>query len=360
MNRSFFLPVIAVVAFCFMGWHLWQTNRAQPPVDPPVEPSHSPYIQTIAGAGVIEPASENISVAAVVPGIVTQVAVKVGQRVEAGEILFRLDDRQRMADLAIAKSRLAQAVAGLSRLQQMPRAEDVPPSAALVGKASAELKARKDELDRIEQLTARNVATQQELIQREQAFLVARANLDQAEAEHARLLAGSWEEDLRVAEAEVESARESVGQAEVEIDRLTVKSPIDATILKVDVRPGEYVGTPPNQPLIVLGDISTLHVRVDIDEQDLPRFREGLPGRGFVRGDAQTELPMTFVRVEPYVQPKRSLTNAGTERVDTRVLQVIYALKPVPAAVYVGQQIDVFLDAGADSNAPAASLVPRS
>jgi hypothetical protein len=116
----------------------------------------------------------------------------------------------------------------------------------------------------------------------------------------------------------------------------------------VDVRPGEFVGAPPGQELIVLGDINVIHVRVDIDEQDLPRFQAGLPGKGYVRGDATQPFPLTFVRVEPYAQPKKSLTGSGTERVDTRVLQVIYAIDPVDRTLYVGQQLDVYLDIAKD------------
>lgn len=357
MTRSFLLPGIAVVAFTFMTWHLLQTNRTMPDAPPPVEPSRSPYGQTVAGAGLVEPKSENVQVAAVVPGTVLEVHVKVGQSVKAGDPLFRLDDRQVRADLQVQQARVAGAAAELKRMQQLPRPEDIPPSEALVQKAEADLKARKDDMDRLEELVAKNVSTKQEKFQSEQAFLAARATLEQAQAEHKKLLAGSWKEDIEVSEAQLKVAQEGVVQAQVELERLIVKAPIDGTILKVNVRPGEYVGTPPDRALIVMGDTSTLHVRVDIDEQDLPRFRPGLAGRGFVRGDAATPLPLSFVRVEPFVEPKRSLTNAGTERVDTRVLQVIYAIQPGTPAVYVGQQIDVFLDATSRTTSEQPSAV---
>ena len=347
MNRSLILPGLAVIAFSFMGYHLLQTNRAAPMADPPVQPSRSPYQDTIAGSGLVEPKSENIHVAAPLSGTVAEVLVRPGQLVAAGDLLFRIDDRQQAAELSVQKSRLAQAQANLNRLQKLPRPEDIPPSEALVARATAELKARQDDLNRSEELVARKVTTQQEQIQAEQAFAIARAQLEQAQAEHAKLLAGAWEEELEVARTEVAAAREQMRQAEVEVERLRITAPVSGTILKVDVRPGEFVGTPPGEPLIVMGDNTELHVRVDIDEQDLPRFRPGLPGKGFVRGDAANSLPMRFVRVEPYVEPKRSLTNSGTERVDTRVLQVIYALEPAEQPVYVGQQLDVFLDSKA-------------
>ena len=106
------------------------------------------------------------------------------------------------------------------------------------------------------------------------------------------------------------------------------------------------------QTLLVIGDLQQMRVRVMIDEQDLPRFRAGRSGQGFARGNADVPLALEFVRVEPYVQPKRSLTGDSTERVDTRVLEVLYALPPKTAGVYVGQQLDVFLET--DSIAPGS------
>ena len=118
-------------------------------------------------------------------------------------------------------------------------------------------------------------------------------------------------------------------------------------MLQVNVRPGEYVGTPPSQALIVLGDISKkVHVRVDVDEHDIPRFKMGAPAKASLRGSPETAYPLEFERVEPYVIPKKSLTGDNTERVDTRVLQVIYSLDVTDRPVYVGQQLDVFIDVG--------------
>lgn len=345
MNRNLILPAIAVVAFTFMTWHLAKSHQPVPDVAPPVSPSRNPYTETIAGAGLVEPRSENIRVAAIVPGLVTAVHVRVGQVVEKGDVLFQLDDRQRRSDVAVQQAAVAEAQSTLHRVKNAPRAEDIPPSEARVAKAKAELKAMQDQMDRTEELVAKKVLNDEDLIQRQQAFLAAKATLLQAEAEDARLKAGSWKEDIAVNEAQLERAKALLEQAEIEVERLQVRAPIRGTILKVDVRPGEYVGTPPGQTLLMMGDVEQLHVRVDIDEQDLPRFRPGLTGTGYVRGDANTPIELRFVRVDPFAEPKKSLTNAGNERVDTRVLQVIYALVSPPSTLYVGQQLDVFLNA---------------
>jgi hypothetical protein len=101
----------------------------------------------------------------------------------------------------------------------------------------------------------------------------------------------------------------------------------------------------PQTPLMVLGDIDTLHVRVDIDENDAWRLRKEAPAIAYVRGNRELHTDIKFVRLEPFVVPKRSLTGESTERVDTRVLQALYSFKPGDLPVYVGQQMDVFIEA---------------
>src|SRR5262249_19933036 len=104
--------------------------------------------------------------------------------------------------------------------------------------------------------------------------------------------------------------------------------------------------------MIVLGDIRRLHVRVDIDENDLPYFSRGAQAVATLKGRPQVRFPLKFVYVEPYVIPKQSLTGYNSERVDTRVLQVIYELPEERALdVYVGQQMDVYLKATPASKA---------
>jgi multidrug resistance efflux pump len=131
---------------------------------------------------------------------------------------------------------------------------------------------------------------------------------------------------------------------------LEIRAPVTGTILQINVRPGESISASPGQSLIVMGNLDPYHVRVSIDEEDIPRLKLNAPARGKLRGDLQQrEVPMRFVRIEPYVIPKTSLTGANTERVDTRVMQLIYAVDPAnplvqEKKVLVGQLLDVFID----------------
>jgi multidrug efflux pump subunit AcrA (membrane-fusion protein) len=344
MIRKLALPLIAVGMFSFMSFHLLRSSQTLPAQAPFSEPARSPFTHVIAGAGILEARTENIKVGSPTPGVVALVAVKVGMKVKAGDLLFRLDDRQMSAELKVREAQLAAARSSLDKLEAMPRPEEVPASEAKVRRAQAQMLSERDLLERREKLVKNLVGPEEEVIHHLQSLTSFHDALRQSKAEEELLKAGGWKVDKAVARAEVLRAQSVVDQFRTELERLEVRAPVTGHVLKVDVRRGEYVGTPPGQPLIVLGDLDHMHVRIDIDEQDIPRFRPGNAGKAFVRGDGSRGLPLSFVRVEPYVQPKLSLTGGPGERVDTRVLQVIYALEPGVENVYVGQQVDAFVE----------------
>jgi multidrug resistance efflux pump len=332
-----------------------KANQKPPPAVPPVEPARSPFTKALAGAGLVEPETENIAIGTNLPGIVEQVVVKVGDVVKPGMALFRLDDRSLKAELAIREANVANANALLDKLEQSPRKEEVPPLEAKVAEATAMLNDQVKMYERLKRVSA-VAASEDELVRREFAVEAARAMLAKAEADLKLLNAGAWRYDRLVAKSAVQQMMASAQQTKTELDRLTVKAPrmnwgetdagtTEFKVLQVNVRPGEYVNTQAGQPLVYLGYVGKLHVRVDIDENDIGRFKPNMPGYAQPRGNDTTRFPITFVRVEPYVIPKRQLTGASTERVDTRVLQVIYAIDTKGQTLFVGQQMDVFLNA---------------
>ncbi|MDE3034579.1 MAG: secretion protein HlyD, partial [Nitrospirota bacterium] len=86
-----------------------------------------------------------------------------------------------------------------------------------------------------------------------------------------------------------------------------------------------------------------------------PLVQAGNPGVAYLKGSTKQAIPLTFARIEPYIVPKKSLTGDNTERVDTRVLQIIYHFARPSFPVYAGQQVDVFIkrDGGAATPPPA-------
>jgi multidrug resistance efflux pump len=350
LTSGLVLPALALASLAVAGYHVHRTSQTEPPLEPPVPPARSPYNHRIAAAGVTEARTENIAVGAHTSGVVVEVHVKVGQKVKPQDLLFRLDDRQLATDLAVKEAQVEASEAELARLQSMPRPEEVPPSQAKLDEAKARVVDLQDTVRRSEMLLPSKSVSPEDFIRQKQALQVSLHQLARAQAEHELLLAGAWEADKKVARANLAQAKAGVKQILMQLERLNVRALVEGEVLQVNVRPGEFVGTPPNQALIVLGDVRQLHVRVDIDEQDIARFRPGAKATASVRGDGKRMLPLTFVRVEPYVIPKKSLTGDNSERIDTRVLQVIYAVAPDATGdmpLYVGQQMDVYIEAAA-------------
>ena len=307
MLPKYTLPVLAAVGFAFGVYSVVQGNRPVAVAPPVAEPANSPYPAFIAGAGIIEAKSQNISVGTPLGGIVVQVVVKVGDKVKAGDILFRIDDREALAELGVRKANLAKAK-------------------ALVGEAEASVSDTKALLTLIESVTDRRAISVEDLDRRRNAHLIAKAHLESARAQ--------------VLQTEAELAA-----TQTTLNRLTVRAPVAGEVLQVNIRPGEFaqagVG---GMPLMVLGNLDQLHIRVDIDENDAWRFRKEGKAIAYLRGNRTFKTDLTLVWVEPYVVPKKSLTGDSTERVDTRVLQALYSFDRASMPAYVGQQMDVFIE----------------
>ena len=339
------LPLLAVSGFAFASWRVAQASKPLPPAKPVAEPAIAPFESKIAGAGIVESRSQNIAIATAVPGLVVSVDAQVGQKVKKGDALFRLDERDKQAELAVRLAALASSQADLARLEALPRPEDLPPAQARVTTAESALADADQQLALAEGVQDKRAISIQELDRRRFAARTAKSQAEQAAADLLRVKAGAWAPELEQARAAVRGAEARVAAQRVELERLVVRAPVDGTLLQVNVRPGEFaLAAPSLTPLMVLGDLERLHVRVDIDENDAWRFQSGAKALAFVRGNRDLSVPLEFVRIDPYVIPKRSLTGDSTERVDTRVLQVLYAFDPKALPVYVGQQMDVFLE----------------
>ena len=348
---KFLLPALAGGMLIFAVYHVVQATQTPTNPPPPVDPPRAPFGRTVAGAGIVESETENIAIGSALPGVVLEVYVpveKVGLRVKAGEPLFLVDNRQLKAQLKYNAANLAAAEANLAKLEAQPRPEEVPPSEASVRVAQAQLDIQRDTADRSRSLVRSGSVSDEDFRQKSLAVESAKRSLEHAKAQDALLKAGAWDKDKAIAHAGVALAKAQMEQTQIDLDRTLVRAPVDGKVLQVNVRPGEYVGTPPSQALIVLGSVHNLHVRVDIDEHDIPRahhaFRYGMPAYASPRGDPRQKLPLTFIRIEPYVVPKKALTGDNTERVDTRVLQVIYRVDSDEPSLFVGMQVDVFIN----------------
>jgi HlyD family secretion protein len=337
------LPLLSLVLLAWAVRTVAATQHDHTMKPPPALPARTPFGKSVASIGLLEPATDNLDIGSPTNGVVVEVCVEPGQRVKKGDPLFRLDDRQARADLAVHKAELASTEAELHRLQNTPRAEDVAAAKARIREAEVNLSDARE--DHLRNLKAGPMAITNETLSKGlTAYSRNQTKLDQAKAELAQLT--PWKEDIEVSKQNVAKARAAVHQSETELERLTVRAPVDADVLQVSVHVGETASMPGNRSLLVLGDLQRLRVRVNIDEHEIPRFDRNSPAYAMVIGHPELKYPLTFVRIDPYVIPKKSLTGDNHERVDTRVLQVIYEFVPPKGApLFAGQQVTTFVEA---------------
>jgi HlyD family secretion protein len=290
-TKGWKLPALAAAGVLFALVSVFSRKDA-PARQPQVAPPQAEFAKSVAGIGLVEPKSETLAIGVELPGVIRAVHVKVGDRVRAGDPLFSLDQRDIDAQI-----KTLQAALDSAKVQ----AEDARAQFAIVTSIDDKRAVARDDFNR-------------------RKFAVA------------------------LSAARIEEIKAQIEQAQTTKQRLTVKAPIDGQVLEVEVRPGEYAPAGAlAAPLMRMGDMSRLHVRVEIDEMNAQHIKPDSPARGFTRGDTRRAIPLTFVRFEPYVRPKQNLAVTG-QRVDTHVLEAIYALPPEEKSIFVGQQMDVFID----------------
>lgn len=353
----FGLPAVAALLLLFAVYYVVTAESTEAIERPERRPPTAPFEHTVAGAGIIEAPRENVSVGVFEPGIVTNVPVVEGDVVQPGDPLIQQDSRVLESEVAQRRAEQQVREARLERLRAEPRAERLPAAEARLEAAKARYLRAKDQYARQQEIYQRDAATERSLIEARQSYEVAIADFRQAEADRRLLQAGAWDREIAIAEAELAAAEAGVAAAKARLARREVKSLLAGAVIRVNVQPGEFVAAPSQEPLLVLAAEGPLQVRVNIDEYDIPRFEPGKPAIARLKGRPQTEIPLRFERVEPFVVPKRSLTGETAERVDTRVLQAVYTIDETPEndRVYVGQQVDVFIQAPPPAEATRGS-----
>jgi HlyD family secretion protein len=310
------LPAIAVIGIVLAIFMILsgQPNRAAeaPVIPPPATPEGQRNGGTVAGAGLVEPASEIIDIGTPIGGIVEAMYVTAGDRVGQGQPLFRIDTRDSRAAVAEAAAQLDSARKGIAAAQ-------------------ASLGVAQNQLALYGNVTDPRAVSKLEIVDRQGAVRNARAQ-------------------VALQQAQADAAAAQLQRARVDLERRTVRAPIAGQVLQARVRQGEFAPAGMGQggnadPLMTMGQTDPLHVRIDIDEDEADRAALGKDAVVSPRGNAKLRVNAKFVRAEPQVVPKRSLTNSANERVDVRVLQVIYALPNSNHGMFVGQQVDAFIPA---------------
>lgn len=337
-------------------------GEQKPPQPPVFDPAPNPYAKGIYAQGIIESyqaSGANVNIYPEVAGVITGIAVSEGQAVRKGDALITLDDSVQRATVEQQQSQAEAALAMLQQLKAQPRSEVLKVAEAQVEAARASLKNAQDQFDKqmksykmdpksVSKDTLDNVTN---------ALGLARANLEVTQKQYELTRAGAWSYDIRNQERQYNALSKAHAASQALLSKYTVKAPADGVILSIVAAVGSYISpqgiydtyTQSSAPVIAMGaPQSYLGVRVYVDEILVHRLPDAsrMHATMFVRG-TNVSAPLQYVRVQPYVSPKIELSNQRAERVDVRVLPIIFKFeRTARLRLYPGQLVDVYIGEG--------------
>jgi HlyD family secretion protein len=314
----FTLAIIGILAGFVSAYIYGIKEKAQPPA---FTPASNPYEKGIYANGIIESpqaSGENINIYPEVPGVVAKILISEGQQVKAGTPLLVLDD----------------AVQHATADQQKAQAESAREQ---IGLAKANLKSLQDSLDK-----------------QKKSFDLDPGSVSKDTLDTAQNAVEIGKENLSVAEKQYEALLKAYQISNVLLSKYVIKAPSDATALSINTAVGSYISSQGSYdsytgsfgPPIVMGNLQDyIGVRCYIDEiliHRLPKPSQ-MHARMFIRG-TNINIPLEYVREQPNVTPKIELSNQRTERVDVRVLPIIFRFaKQKDISLYPGQLVDVYI-----------------
>jgi ABC exporter DevB family membrane fusion protein len=282
----------------------------------------------IAGAGRVEPSSENIKLGSEINGKLKRIYVEEGDTIRRGQVIAELENDDYRAQVESAQAEVMQKQAELRKVINGARQQERREALSSVAEAEAVMNNAKGEMVRRRELFAAGVISREENERFEKEYEVAKARYDEMAQHHALIDADAREEDRSIAQASLQLAQANLNNARAMLDKTCIRSPIDGTILRKHHREGESVSnsTSSPDPIFTIGDKSTLRVRVDVDEADVSKLSLGQ--RAYVTADAYgtQRFPGRVARIGEELGRKNIRTDEPTERVDTKILETLVEL----------------------------------
>jgi HlyD family secretion protein len=291
--------------------------------------------------GRIEPLSRQIRIAAAVPGRIADVMVKDSDQVFAGELLVRLDDEEALARVAAADAQVA--------LRKRARNDQSTPTASAERRRAEDAVADSERtvaqartaLDGVSVDRRAGKASQTDLDAARSALSRAQSQLRDQQAAIAKLTSARDATLPSRLESELNVARAEWTLAQAALEKTRIRAPVDSTVLQVEANKGE-LALPLSEPaLLVLGDVSALRLRAEVDEQHRASIRVGQ--RVLLRTAAYRgrEFEGKVSSIARMVGPGRINARGPRKLSDVDVLEVVIDL-PDPGPLVVGEQVDVY------------------
>jgi HlyD family secretion protein len=291
--------------------------------------------------GRVEPWSGEIKIAAPVVGRIGEVLVKVNDKVFGGEPLMRLEDDETRARLPVAQEQVALRKRARNDQRASSRAASRRQAEDAVADSEQAIVEAQSALDRA--VAAKRAGTGSDadintalarLTRAQDRLKQQKADLRRLETDFGAPLPTQNEGQLNIARAELLGV-------EAAIEKMTIRAPIVATVLQINAKAGELATPSAAQPLLLLGDISAMRVRAELDERDFGNIKVGQTALVRAAAFREREFAGKVLSIAPIVQSSRISSRDQRNLTDVSVAEVMVDLAE-PGPLAVGMKVDVY------------------
>jgi len=278
----------------------------------------SPQDSRLRGSGTIE--AQTVRVSAKTGGEVSQILIDEGSRVEAGDLLARIDSTTLKIRLRQATAGVELAEAQLALLLQGARSEDIRQAEEALTEAEDALRLAADDFARMQALFASGSVTRQQRDEAESRLTAARTRSNSAAAGLDKLQNLARPEEIRAARARLKQAEAAAELLSQEINDCSVRAPSGGYVTQKLVEQGELVSR--GLPLFTLADLGTVTLTIYVPEAELARIRLGQTAEVSGDYDPERSLPGKVV----YISPLAEFTPKNVQTKEERV-KLVFAVK---------------------------------
>jgi len=291
MKKFYKISIVSFIGFCIGMGTIFYSNQLDSSNTIEIPSMNLPFNMFIAGTGIVESRNKNITVGSSVSGVVKNIYVQSGDKIQKGELLFEIDDTFFRSDVLIAEAEIK------------------------IAKAKFMSAKRYFELIKNFKKALPQMVTKPKYLKAQNYFYEAKENL-----EASKIKWNALKDQLKCCK---------------------IYSPIDGVVLKSEINKGDFFNK--NSKALIIGN-EYLNVRVSINEYDIFKFKSNTKTVAYIRGNNKEKIDLIYSYIIPYVVPKINITGRSTERTDIRVLQVIYRIKNTKnVPLYVGEELDIFI-----------------
>jgi HlyD family secretion protein len=309
-----------------------------------------------SAAGRIEPMGGEVRIGAQAPGRVAEVLVAQNDKVVAGDLLARIDDEELIGKVnaAIAEAAARKRERDNGDMSTGKAAQDRRSAEDSVATSERQLVQARDEFDRAYRARrAGQSGPDADVEKTRDAVNKARERLDQARSILRRALAADGLPSPSRLEVALTAARADVSAADAALERTRIRAASAGTALQVSVKVGETVAPSPENVLVMIGDLSSLRVKAEIEERDVGKLRLGQGA--IIRSDAfpNRDFEGKVASLGQALGPSRIGQRGPRKPTDVDMLEILIDLVGQPPLL-PGMRVDVYLKPDTTASAPTA------